>query len=399
MEIVKVNKTKSIKDDKVKVCLYLKNDKYTSNDKDQITDYINANNYNLYNTYIDNDKELEFSKMLVDIELNNIKYIITYSISEFANKEKLIKYINFLKRHNRGIIFFKEDINTLYIESNSIFDSPINEDTTINNVKTEEEIVKYVYDLFLNNKNVNRIKNRLNTMQIPRINNYKCWRGSLIVSILTKKYSYISKDKYKEVLNILKNEYRPNTLVDKPNNRYAFSNHMRCGFCHNALHRNVLNYTGPYYRCVTNEKYKNNGCNNSKSIKQPIIEKVFIELINKYKYSKIIIENSIKKKIKYFDEYVKDINLKTFNEKVFDDLIHLIIFGGVNNKTHTFRFIIRTTNKKYEIPTKEELNHNYYKILEYYSEIETNWREYKTNILHTVNNMYVSLEIDMDGDF
>ena len=128
-------------------------------------------------------------------------------------------------------------------------------------------------------------------------------------------------------------------------------------------------------------------------------------MLKKYKKSKIEVDNPIvREKLKYFNKYLSKIIIKEFNGDIFDDLIHVIIYGRKNElnevETHSFRFIIRTNHFIYERPTRDEiLNHNYYKILEYRSEVKTNWREQKSKILHRVENMYVSVEVDMDGDF
>ena len=94
--------------------------------------------------------------------------------------------------------------------------------------------------------------------------------------------------------------------------------------------------------------------------------------------------------------------IKKFDDELFKQLVYMIIFGSNNNgeiETHSIRIIIRTNRfiKKHPVKT-DVLNHTFYKILEYRSDEGTNWREYRTNILHKISNSYVSIEVDLENE-
>ena len=501
MELIKVEKSKTKileQDKKKKVAAYVRvssevdqSIKSFDNQKKYYLQKINNNeNWEFAGIYADEGisgmtslKRKGFLKMLVDAENGKFDLILTKSISRFArNTLDTIKYVRILKQYNVGVIFEEENINTLDMQNElilSILGSVAQQEVVnlSNNIKygmqqkmkegkptgfkgcygyeynaeeqefivvpEEAEVIRSIFDMYLNGSGVEEIKQKLNDSKIPTKNNNEYWRGSIIMKMLkNEKYTgnmilgkyctinqfeekkviknkgesnkylvknnhepIITKEQFDKVQEIIKQRYGDHSNHSGSTNRYCFSHHLRCGLCGYSLQRSILKYTGPYYRCVANEKVQKNLCNESKTVKLKVLEDVFTEMLKKYKKSKKTIDNQlVKDKLNYFNKYLSKISINTFNEDIFDDLIHVIIYGRKNElneiETHSFRFIVRTNQFIYEKPTRDEiLNHNYYKVFEYRSEIKTNWREQKSKILHRVDNMYVSVEVDMDGEF
>ena len=501
MELIKIQKSKKVKikeDKKIRVAAYVRvsseveqSIKSFDNQKKYYLKKINSNdNWEFAGIYSDEGisgmnslKRKGFLKMLVDAENGNFDLLLTKSISRFArNTLDTLKYVRLLKQYNVGIVFEEENINTLDLKNEMILSilGSVAQQEVVNlseNIKygiqqkmkegkptgftgcygyeynaeeqefvvipEEAEVIRSIFDMYINGSGVEEIKQKLNNAKIPTKTNNEYWRGSIIMKMLkNEKYTgnmilgkyctinnfedkkiiknkgqsnkylvknnhepIISKEKFDKVQEIIKKRYGEHSNHAGSTNRYCFSHHLRCGLCGYSMQRSILKYTGPYYRCVANEKIQKNLCNESKTVKLKVLEDVFTEMLKKYKKSKIEVDNPIvREKLKYFNKYLSKIIIKEFNGDIFDDLIHVIIYGRNNElnevETHSFRFIIRTNQFIYERPTRDEiLNHNYYKILEYRSEVKTNWREQKSKILHRVENMYVSVEVDMDGDF
>ena len=501
MELIKVEKSKSkiLKQDKKKrVVAYVRvssevdqSIKSFDNQKKYYLQKISNNeNWDFAGIYSDEGisgmtslKRKGFLKMLVDAENGKFDLILTKSISRFArNTLDTLKYVRILKQFNVGIIFEEENINTLDMQNELILSilGSVAQQEVVNlstNIKygmqqkmkegkptgfkgcygykydyeeqefivipEEAEVIRSIFDMYVNGSGVEEIKQKLNDSKIPTKTNNEYWRGSIIMKMLkNEKYTgnmilgkyctinqfeekkvinnkgesnkylvknnhdpIISKEQFDKVQEIIKKRYGDHSNHSGSTNRYCFSHHLRCGLCGYSLQRSILKYTGPYYRCVANEKVQKNLCNESKTVKLKVLEDVFAEMLKKYKKSKITINNQlVKTKLNYFNKYLSKINVSGFNEDIFDDLIHVIIYGRINElneiETHSFRFIVRTNQFIYEKPTRDEiLNHNYYKVFEYRSEVKTNWREQKSKLLHRVDNMYVSVEVDMDGDF
>jgi len=305
--------------------------------------------------------------------------------------------------------------------------------------ETEAEVIRFIFEQYLKGNGVENIRQKLNDKRIPSPLGKDYWRGKTIVGILkNEKYvgdlllgkkctighlenKKIKKNEGEENQYYIKDDHQPiisrsdfekvQSLFESKNQtyykskcirRYCFSNKIRCGFCGYSLQRNVLKYTGAYYRCVANERIQKDLCNCSKTIKVPIIEKVFVELLKKLKKEKLNILNPIaKEKYEYVRQYILNKKIDGFEDEVFNALVEMIVFGNINQQgeTHTFRFILKSNGILNVLPNRDFLNHNFYKIIEYNSNVETNWREYKTNKLHQVTNMRVSVEIDLDGYF
>ena len=322
--------------------------------------------------------------------------------------------------------------------------NPETQELTI--IKEEAKIVRKIFEMYANGYGVEKIKQYLNDNNIPTKTGNKYWRGSVIMKILrNEKYSgdlmlgrwctvdngdirknilnrgqsdkyyvknnhkrIIEKELFEKVQKMIDSNFDSfqikATLGNKALNRYCFSHHLRCGFCGGPMQRNVPSkYSEPNYRCVVNEKVQKGLCNESKTVHVSFLENIFVEAINKYKKSSLKPDNMlIKSKLNYINSLIRERVIKSFDEELFIDLVHAIIFGRkIEEKieTHSIRIILRTNKFIKRSPTKETvLNHHFYKILEYKTEFETNWREYRTNLLHVVRDTYVSIELDMDSD-
>ena len=325
-----------------------------------------------------------------------------------------------------------------------------NENDSFEIIEEEAEIVRKIFNMYKDGYGIEKIKQYLNNNKIPTKNNSEFWRGSVIMKMLrNEKYvgelllgknctvdhlenKKVIKNKGQSNMYHVKNNHEPiideNTFYEvqkiidsncktfqyktlngmKALNRYCFSNHLRCGFCGGPLQRNVPSkYSEPNYRCVANEKIQKGLCNNSKTAHVSFLENIFVEAINKYIKSIVKIDNPvINNKLRYINGILNGILngklIKKFDDELFKQLVYMIIFGRNNNgeiETHSIRIIIRTNRfiKKHPVKT-DVLNHTFYKILEYRSDEGTNWREYRTNILHKISNSYVSIEVDLENE-
>lgn len=197
------------------------------------TEYINNNpDYEFAGVYADeglsatNTKKREnFNRMIKDCMDGKIDVIITKSISRFArNTLDCLNYVRQLKEQGIGIIFEKENINTLdsrgevlltilsslaQDESRSISENStwgirrrfeqgkviINESKFLGYDKDKEghliinpkeaKIVKRIYEEYLNGNGVNQIARDLEKDKIKSWNERNKWYGSTIEGILT----------------------------------------------------------------------------------------------------------------------------------------------------------------------------------------------------------------------
>lgn len=215
----------------------------STNQEEQLLSY--ENQVNFYTQYINNNSQYEFAgiyadeglsatntkkrenfnRMIKDCTDGKIDMIITKSISRFArNTLDCLNYVRQLKELGIGIIFEKENINTLdskgevlltilsslaQDESRSISENCtwgirrrfeqgkviINESKFLGYEKDKEghliinhkeaKIVKRIYEEFLDGNGVNQIAKDLERDRIKSFNKNNKWYGSTIESILT----------------------------------------------------------------------------------------------------------------------------------------------------------------------------------------------------------------------
>jgi len=175
-------------------------------------------------------KRTEFNKMIKDCERGKIDLIITKSISRFArNTADCLEVVRFLKGHNVGVYFERENINTLGAESELILSvlSSIAQDESRNiseNIKwdirkrfkegkvhiptkrflgydldgegrlvinqKEAEIVRRIYTEYLNGKSMGEIKKGLERDGIKTVTGKEKWQESSIKVILSNEKYY-----------------------------------------------------------------------------------------------------------------------------------------------------------------------------------------------------------------
>ena len=170
-------------------------------------------------------KRPEFLRMIRQCKQGKIDIVLTKSISRFArNTVDCLNYVRALKELGIAVIFEKENMNTLEIDSEILitmlgaFAQSESESISANvrwgirqamkegkatiqykylygyrkgdNSKPEiipdqAEVVKKIYDMFLSGTPVRGIQEYLNTSAVPNINGEPKWARSAIDSILT----------------------------------------------------------------------------------------------------------------------------------------------------------------------------------------------------------------------
>ena len=212
-------------------------------------------------------------------------------------------------------------------------------------VQKEAEAIKLIYKLYLNGNSISQIANILTEKKIKNYNNSIKWKQTSVNGILkNEKYvgdliygkSFVDPVTHKEVVNVGQQKkyyikdhheaiisredfYRVQELLKqnasrKPKERVNFekiytsrnfTKKMRCGFCGKFLTINKV--LGKYYWKCGSSKSKTK-CIDSKTVREEMIENLFIESYNKllersfYKYnyfaknSKKFIENQNTKK-------------------------------------------------------------------------------------------------------
>ena len=200
------------------------------------TNYISENPlYEYAGTYADEGisgtntkKRDEFNRMIADCRAGKIDMIITKSISRFArNTLDCLNYVRELKDLGIGIIFEKENINTLDAkgevlltilsslaqdESRSISDNirwsiqkkfqsgvphinlkqmlgyelGANKQWVI--VPEQAEIIRYIFDRFVKGQTANKIALELNQMEKFTVNGKKWSAGSILIVLRNEKY-------------------------------------------------------------------------------------------------------------------------------------------------------------------------------------------------------------------
>lgn len=270
MEVIKISKSKSkenIFQQNLRVVAYIrvstKLEKQTYSFESQKIYYQNLINCNvgwqLIKIYEDFgisgttiDKRLGFQEMMNDALKKKYDYIVTKSISRFArNTVDLLNYVRFLKSRNIGVYFEEENINTLNcdtemmlsilgsiaemesinissrimmgykmrLESGTIIDykstfgykyNKKSKKQVVN--KKEAEIIKLIFEKFIEGKSKSYIANYLNNNKLYRKG--KKWNSNQVYGILkNRKYTGVRefrkkvKDDVFSKYNVNKNKY------------------------------------------------------------------------------------------------------------------------------------------------------------------------------------------------
>lgn len=304
-----------------------------------------------------------FLKMIDDCMKGQIDLILTKSISRFSrNLVDTLQYVRLLKDKGVAIIFEKENINTLSMESemalallstlaqNEVESLSANvkmgikmkmkrgelmgfngclgydyhpEDKTITVNDAEAEIVRYIFEQYLQGYGAYTIANQLVFLNKKNKKGEVKWTDSGIRGIISnEKYKgdlllgktftvdpiskrrlenmgeedqfylknhhepIISIEMWDKAQEIRKGRYRKNTLMidgtrEKQTRKFAFSSMCECGFCGSNLtrrsHHQDTQHKKPVWKCrvSTNKGIKH--CPNSKTIDEAILENAFLE--------------------------------------------------------------------------------------------------------------------------
>ena len=391
------------------------------------------------------NKRNDFMRMIQDAMLGKFDMIITKSISRFArNTVDTLKYVRILKEHNIAVIFEEEGINTLEMsgellltilssvaqqESENIsthvklglrmkkergelvgFNNCLGyrydyENKRMNIVEEEAEIVRMIFNRYLEGYGADRIAKELTKMKIktPKSKN-NIWYESTIRKILkNEKYKgdvlqgktftidpishkrlvnmgeedkfyienhhepIIEPEIFDEVQQIMKQRCGARQTGRRKGNisrKYALSSRMICGFCGSVLSRRSLyvnqKKTMPSWLCQTSFKQGKEFCKESKIIKEEIVENAFIEIYRLITKNKKIEINSFLKlmkeaerdntptnKIKKLKQQFAEIKSKEEN------LLEFLLNGIIDKETYNSKKE-QLTDKKEKIETEIE---------------------------------------------
>ena len=388
-------------------------------------------------------KRTEFMRMIDDALEGKIDMIMAKSISRFArNTIDTLKYVRQLREHNVDVYFEKEDLHTIDMDSEmfltfySAFAQGESESISMNiklgnkakmkrgepcgqarcygynwNKETQEleinekeaEIVRQMFNWYINGKGTYLIAKELNRLNIPTTRGKKWVAGmvryiinneKLVGDLVSQKY-YVEnpishkvrvnkgeKDLYKvknhhkgivsrEVWNRAceiteKRKIKPDENgkinTSKYSLRYPFSSRIVCGIC-GATHTRKMGRTRHdgtriyYWAC----QRKANGsviCPNSIFVRENILEETFIKLYNALNDERttnnINLLSMIKKMIEeqnYSREITKLENNKQTLEKRLSNLVDMKLDNIINNeiyvsKENEIRLELNNINKK-----------------------------------------------------
>ena len=311
------------------------------------------------------DKRDGFVNMINDCMNDQIDVVITKSISRFSrNLEDTLHYTRMLKQKGITVIFEKENIDTSTMESemqlallSAIAQNEVEslsqnvkmgvqmkmsrgemmgfngclgydyhqEDKSISINEKEAEIVRMIYDLYLQGYGSYTIVKQLTALGKTNKKGEVKWTVSGVMGILkNEKYKgdlllgktftvdpiskrrlencgesnqyyvkdhhppIITKETWEKAQEIRKRRYRPNCAVSEQTRtaytkKYAFSSMCQCGFCGKNLTRRSHNqdtkHRKPVWKCTTASRDGIKNCPNSKSIDEVIIENAFLEML------------------------------------------------------------------------------------------------------------------------
>lgn len=309
-------------------------------------------------------KRDNFLKMIDDCMNGLIDIVLTKSISRFSrNLVDTIQYVRMLKEKGITIIFEKENINTSTMESemqlallstlaqNEVESLSANvklgvkmkmkrgemmgfngclgydyhpEDKSISVNPEEAEIVKFIFDRYIQGYGASTIANELRKLGKLNKKGICKWSDSGVRGIIkNEKYKgdlllgktytvdpiskrrlenrgeedmfyiedhhepIVSKEVWDKAQEICKSRYKVNAnIVEgcriKYRRKYAFSSMCQCGFCGGNYtrrsHFQTREEKKPVWKCSCQTKFGKNKCPNSKAIDESIIESAFLEM-------------------------------------------------------------------------------------------------------------------------
>ena len=302
----------------------------------------------------------EFQMMISDCEDGNIDLILTKSITRFArNTVECIQTIRKLKAIGVGIYFEKEGINTLteaselmltilasvaqgesedfsgnnrwaiinrfengtFIVGTPAYGYRKDEDGNLIIEETEAEVVRWIFESYLNGMGAYVIAKMLNDHQIPTIREGEKWQDSVVKNILTnpvyegdvlhqRTYTekqfpftrkvnygqmnmYLTKDAHPQIItheeaeavrSIM--EYRSRTLNmngERCQNRYIFSSKIICGDCGSHFRRQKIYIGKPYEKIIwtCHKHVEDKESCHMKAIREDVLQQAFVDMWNK----------------------------------------------------------------------------------------------------------------------
>ena len=303
-------------------------------------------------------KRDEFLRMIDDCEKGKIDLIITKSVSRYArNIVDCISYIRKLKELGMGIYFEEQNINSLTEDSevyigiygvlaqsesenisanvkwginkrmqNGTYNCRFNllgyrrdkETKEIYIVPEEAEVVKMIFQMYLQGKSLGQIKAYLESNEIKTINGKSVWDKSTVKGILInekyigdviflktyredciRKKSKINRgevDRYlimdnhpaiidRETFNLVRKEMvrrsskrrssdRAITELGKYSGKYALSELLACDICGGPFRRKTWSRKGfkkIYWRCLRHTENGDDGCPQARGIEETVL--------------------------------------------------------------------------------------------------------------------------------
>ena len=305
-------------------------------------------------------KRNDFMRMIQDALDDKFDMIMTKSISRFArNTVDTLKYVRMLKEHNVAVFFEEEGINTLEMSGElllTILSSVAQqesentsthvklglkmkkergeligfggclgytynpEDNTLTINEQEAEIVRLIYEKYLEGFGAESISRQLTKLGIKTPKGKAVWCETTVRKILkNEKYKgdvlqgktftidpishkrlsnmgeedkyYISnhheaiidEETFEKVQQIMKERNGGRSASRKVGNvgrKYPMSNRIRCGFCGSTFTRRSLYTTAnpkPAWLCQTASKMGKEFCNKCKIMRADVLEKSFVD--------------------------------------------------------------------------------------------------------------------------
>ena len=291
-------------------------------------------------------KRTEFNRMIRMCRNKKIDLVITKSISRFArNTVDCLQYVRQLKDLGIGVIFEKENINTLTMTSEFMialygsFAQAESESISKNVswgkekayrngkvpfqykhllgykkgadgkpeiVPDEAETVRAIYDLFLDGFSMTDIANKLTLSGRKTAHGNTEWHREIVRSILR-------------------------------NEKYALSELLICGSCGTPYRRQIWKSNGNRYavwRCISRLEHGKRYCTNSPTLKEAVLEKAILNAVNEYFGCRDEIAEILKANIGSVLEYQGQDEIISIENRLKEidrsrnDLIGLIASGG-----------------------------------------------------------------------
>lgn len=382
VEVIKANRerfdlTRGRTIDRLRVAAYCRvstdNEDQLQSYKSQVqyyTDLIKKNvKWNLVDIYADEaitgtqvTKRENFQRMINDCMNGDIDMVITKSISRFArNTLDTLKYVRMLKEKGIAVYFEDEKINTLTMDGelllvvlSSVAQQEVEnisanvkkglkmkmkrgelvgfqgclgydyhpEDKTISINKEEAEIVRYIFNRYIEGAGGTVIGHELENLGYKTKYGSLTWASSTILGIIkNEKYKgdillgktitvdpiskrridnmgeedqfyikdhhepIISNEVFEKAQELLKRRNKHKTIVgarrEKYSRKYAFSCMIECGFCGGTYTRrnwhSMTEYSKVMWQCVTATKKGKKFCTHSKGVSETVIEEAFVE--------------------------------------------------------------------------------------------------------------------------